>query len=355
MDMLAVVKYGNNKGEMELRQVPVPEIGDGDVLLKVKAAGLCGSDINSWKGLIKSNSLPRIPGHEFAGEIAAVGKRVKTWKPGDRVVSDISGYVCGRCHACIKGEFLECENRLNLGITMNGGFAEYVKIEEEVLMRHSMCLMHIPNSMSFEEGAIMDPVANGYTAAIIQGNLQLGENVVVLGVGPLGLNCIAAASLGGAAAVIAVARSSTSKKHREAAKAMGAAHIIESDTGDPIKEIMDITGGEGVPLILDSAGSNSLFPLCVACTWTGGKIVKIGYDFDSLDHSLFEMIEKNISLVGHMGFNPTAWKYGLRLVGSGRWNIKQIITHKLPLRDFNEGVKLLLNREAIKVVYSLTS
>lgn len=349
-EMTAVVRYGHGKGEMEVRRVPVPEIGDGDVLLKVKAAGLCGSDINGWKGLTKGKP-GTVQGHEFAGEIAAVGKRVKDWKPGDRVVSDNSGYVCGHCHACLKGEFLECETRLGLGSRLDGGFAEYCKIDEEVLMRHSMSLMRIPPSMSFEEAAIMDPVANGYNAVITQGALELGQHVVVIGAGPLGLGCIAAASLGGAASVITLVRSSTNKLHRDTAKALGATHIIETDSGDPLAAIRDITEGEGVALTLDTAGSNSLFPLCVSCTWKGGRIVKVGYDWGGLGHSLNEMVDKNISLIGHMGYNPTAWKYGLRLVASGRWNIKPMITQRLPLEDFAEGVALMESREAVKVVF----
>ena len=350
MEMKAIVRYGLEHGQVELRHVPVPQIEEGDVLIKVKAAGLCGSDLNHYKGKTVT-PVPVIIGHEFAGEIAAVGSRVTAWKVGDRVVSDNTGYVCGTCHACNTGEYLQCPNRKGLGSKMDGGFAEYVKISEPVLSVYPSCLMRIPDCISFEEAAILDPACNGYNAVVQQGGLMPGENVAVFGVGPIGLGCIAAAKVGGAVNIIAVVRKSTKDLHRNAAINMGATHIVEHDSKDAIKAIREITRGEGVALTLDSAGANELFPLSVDITRYGGKIVKLGYDWAPLGYSLYTMTNRNISMVGHMGYNPIAWKNVIRLLEAGKISTKLTITHRLPLDRFEEGIRLMNSREAIKVIF----
>ena len=349
--MKAVVQYGPNFGEIEVRDVPKPQVREGDILLKVKAAGLCGSDLNFYKGRMVG-AIPVIVGHEFAGEVAEVGSRVTRFRPGDRLVSDNTGYVCGTCFACSRGEYLWCENRKGLGSGMDGGFAEYVLIPEAVLSVYPNCLMRIPDGVSFEEAAILDPIANGYNAAIQQGGVMPGDSVAVFGVGPIGLSCILAARLAGARDVIAVVRKSTNQLHRDAARKYGATHIIEQETENAARVIRDITDGEGTALTLDSAGAYSLFPLAVDITRNGGKIVRLGYDWGGMgNHDLNLMTDRNISLVGHMGYNPIAWKNVLRRLSAGMIDVKSMITHRLPLVEYPEGIRLMREREAIKVIF----
>ena len=165
--MKAVVKYGYGPKEIEVRDVPIPEIGDDDILMEVKAAGVCGTDIAFDQGM-HANLLnpPVILGHELAGVIAAVGKNVKDWKVGDRVVSDNTGHVCGHCYACNTANYLACPERLGLGYGMDGGFTNFVKIHGDTLRIMPSSLMRIPDNMSFEAAAILDPACNGYRAVI---------------------------------------------------------------------------------------------------------------------------------------------------------------------------------------------
>ncbi|SCJ44918.1 Sorbitol dehydrogenase [uncultured Clostridium sp.] len=350
--MLSVVRYGLGKGEVELREVPIPQIGEGDVLLRVHSAGLCGSDINTYMGRGSGKTVPLIMGHEFAGTVAAVGRRVTRWKEGDRVVSDNTGAVCGSCYACMQGEYLQCPNRLGLGGAIDGGFAEYVRIPEQALSPFPNCLWRVPDDMPLEVAAILDPPSNGYNAVIQQGGLIAGETVAVMGVGPLGLGGIGAASAAGASKVIALVRASTSALHREAARKMGATHIIETDTQDARAEVLRLTDGEGVAITNNCAGPASTFPLCVDITRNGGKIVMTGYDWEHpLNHEITTMTDRNISLVGHMGYNPTSWRNVIRLIEAGKLDIRPMITHELPLKDFHEGVRLMQSRQAIKVIF----
>jgi len=348
--MKAVFRYGQEKGSIEIRDMPIPEIGDGDVLMKVKSAGLCGSDINSYMGRTHLH-LPVIMGHEFAGEVAAVGRRVTVWKPGDRVCSDNTGYLCGACPACRRGDFYQCSTRKGLGSKMNGGFAEYVRIPEEALAVNPNSLVRIPDSISDDEAAIIDPPSNAYNALIQQGGLQVGDTVAVLGAGPLSLSAITMANASGAVGIVCIVRRSTNDLHRDAAKKLGATHIFEEEDPDLIEKIMELTRGEGVAMTVDGAGPNHLFKKSVDMTMWGGKIVRIAYDWGPLNYSLNDFVNHNITLVGHMGYTPTAWLKAMKLLDAGKIDVKTMITHRMPLTDFFKGVDAMMSREAIKVIF----
>ncbi|MCC8180537.1 MAG: alcohol dehydrogenase catalytic domain-containing protein, partial [Planctomycetes bacterium] len=202
--MKAVIKKDYGPYTLEYADFPKPEAGDDDVVFKVKAAAICGSDLGLYYDTVEGKTVdyPIVIGHEFAGEISEVGKNVTRWKVGDRVVSDNSGYVCGTCHACGSGQYLFCANRKGMGNDMDGGFAEYVKIPGQVLQAFPNCLYRIPDNASYESAAMMDPCCNGYKAVIQEGGLLPGETVVVFGVGALGLFSVIAAKNGGAGKII---------------------------------------------------------------------------------------------------------------------------------------------------------
>jgi len=165
--MKALVKYGFGKGETEIRDVPIPEISDDDLLIEVKAAGICGSDLAFDDGG-HENLLnpPVILGHEFSGVISKIGKNIKDWKIGDRVVSENTGYICGKCYSCSIADYLSCPDRLGIGYGMDGGFTNFVKINGSILKRMPTCLFGIPETISFKEAAILDPCCNAYKAVV---------------------------------------------------------------------------------------------------------------------------------------------------------------------------------------------
>lgn len=354
--MKAVVKFAHGAEGIGLREKPIPEIGEGDVLIRVRAAGLCGSDVHIYKGSgeLPLGRLDMVIGHEFAGDVVAVGARVKHWKTGDRVASDNTGAVCGVCNACIRGEPIHCAHRLGLGSDLDGGFAEYVRIGAEVLDIFPSCLVHLPDELSYEEAAILDPVANGYTAVVQHGGFVPGDSVAVVGVGPLGLACINAAKLAGALHIFAIVRSSTSQTHRQAAQKLGATMILEQETDDIAAIVREKTHGEGVATAFECAGPAKLIGLCAGITRNGGRVVRVGLDFGGaplqLD-TINAMTFRNVSLICHNGYNPLAWRYCVDLLAAGKLNCKATITHILPLERYREGVDLMLRREAIKVIY----
>lgn len=348
--MKAVVKYGLGKGETEIRDVPIPEIGHDDVLLEVKAAGVCGSDISFDNGgLADLLRPPVILGHEFSGVVAAVGKNVSEWKIGDRVVSDNTGKVCGKCYACGKANYLYCAQRLGLGYGMDGGFTKYVKIHGETLNVFPQSLMRIPEAMSFEEAAILDPCCNGYMAVVQESRILPGDFGAVFGVGPLGLFAIQALKVSGASKIIAIGLSQDAERFELALK-LGATDIVIADKENVVLRVREITRDKNVALCVDCAGLNQVLKQALEITRQAGQIVKIGYDERPVGFSLDVAINKGISIKGHFGYDWISWRNSMNLITGGAIDMKSMISHSMGISDFREAFNLVKARKAIKII-----
>lgn len=348
--MKALVKYGYGKGETELRDVTIPDIGADDILIEVKAAGICGSDIafdaGGHENLLKP---PVILGHEFSGVIAKKGSNVKDWQIGDRVVSENTGYICGKCYACSNSDYLSCSERLGIGYGMDGGFTNYVKIPGEVLRRMPHPIFKIPDKISFEEAAIFDPCCNAYKAVVQESTFLPGEDLAVFGVGPLGLFAIQVGKVAGAANIISIGLSKDMERFKIAQK-LGATNIIMADREDVIEKVREITNGEGVSLVVDCAGVAVVLKQAIEITRNTGQIVKVGYDENPLNFSLDPILDKNISIKGHFGYNYISWKNVIKLAEKGLLDMKSMISHTLPLTRWKEGFDLVRNQKAVKVI-----
>ncbi|MEA5001919.1 MAG: alcohol dehydrogenase catalytic domain-containing protein [Christensenella sp.] len=348
--MKAVVKYQQGKDGIELRDVPVPEIGDDDVLLEIKAAGLCGSDLAFAQGHHADILFPPvILGHEFSGVVAKVGKNVTRWKIGDRVVSDNTGKVCGECYACSTADYLSCPERLGLGYGLDGGFAKYCKIYGETLKRFPNSLMRLPECISFEEAAVLDPACNAYMAVVQEAKVMPGEYVAVFGVGALGQFSIQAARAAGAAKIIVIGLSQDAERF-ELAKQHGATDIVTSDKVDAVAEVKRITNGEGVSTVVDCAGVAVVLKQAIEMVRTAGVIIKIGYDEKPLGFSLDDIVGRAIQLKGHFGYDWISWRNVMNLVVAGKFTLNTAITHKLKISQFEQALGLLRSKEAIKVI-----
>jgi threonine dehydrogenase-like Zn-dependent dehydrogenase len=348
--MKALVKYGFGKGETEIRDVPVPQTGDDDVLIEVKAAGICGSDIAFDAGGHENLLYPPvILGHEFSGVIAKAGKNVRDWQVGDRVVSENTGHICGKCYACSTSDYLSCPERLGIGYGMDGGFTNFVKIPGEVLQKMPHPLFRIPDTISFAEAAIIDPCCNSYKAVVQESRFFPGEDIAVFGVGPLGMFAIQVARVAGAANIISIGLSRDAERFKTAQK-LGANHIIMADKEDVIQKVKLITGGEGVALVVDCAGVAIVLKQAIEITRNTGQIVKVGYDENPVNFSLDPILDKNISIKGHFGYDYISWKNVIKLTEKGLLDLKSMISHTLPLSRWKEGFDLLRNQKAIKVI-----
>lgn len=341
------------QGRIELRDVPIPEIGEDDILLQVKACGICGSDLPFLCGVNPPIlDHPYTMGHEFTGVIAKMGSRVSSfWKVGDRVVSDNTASVCGRCPACAQGHFVQCKERHCLGADADGGFAEYVRIPGDVLKVYPNTLYHIPDCLSFEEATLMDPVANGYTAVVEQGEVRPGDNVVIFGAGALGLMALQQAHVAGAAKIILIGLSSDKRSRFAVGKAYGATHCIASDEEENlVAKVREIAGPNGIKTVIDAAGVPSITQQAIGILRNEGILVRIGTSKRPYNHHLDDFAFKNITIRGHMGYSTIAWMNSLELIRMGKLDLKTIITGTLPLEEFAKGAELLRTQEAAKLI-----
>lgn len=349
--MNALVLY--ERGKTEMRDVAKPVCGDRDIIIQVESAAICGSDIHFYIGTLPSlGSYPIVLGHEFSGIIAEMGPSADPyWKVGDRVISENTAAVCGRCPACEKGNFVNCPSRETLGCSVDGAFTQYVKISGDLLDVHKNCLFHLPESIPMDIAPLLEPAANAYMAVVQEGNIMPGENVVVFGAGALGLFSVQMAKIAGAANIILVGMESDIVSRFPCGMKLGATHtFINNPDTDLPAEISKICGNSGVALCIDAAGAPSVLKQAIEVVRNDGVVVRIGMNDKPYNYGMNEVNIKSISLIGHMGYNTTSWRNVISLASVGKLDLQSLISHRLPLSKIQEGFELLKEPSTIKIL-----
>jgi L-iditol 2-dehydrogenase len=308
---------------IKVKEVPVPEIGDDEVLIKVKDTGICGTDWSIYNGWYSADKLPMIPGHEFSGVIAKVGKHARGLKEGDRVTADIN-MSCGNCYYCIRGDQLLCNDFTQLGIHTDGTFAEYVKAKASLVH-------HLPNNLSFEDGAFIEPVSCCIHAAKAM-NARLGSSVAIIGSG-LGVLHARMAVLRACAPVIIIGRN---KKRLGIAKAMGADYTIDiNEVADPVAEVKKLTGGRGVDYAIEAVGTTQAYEQAFAMLRKGGVLSAFGItgEGDTMQIRPFEFVLGEKKVTGSCAGIGGDWPDAITLLSHGRIDPKPLFSMKVPLED----------------------
>ena len=344
------------RGRYELREVPVPQVGDDDILIQVKAAAICGSDVHVYDGHMDPLcGYPVIMGHENAGVIVAKGRNVpERWQVGDRVTSENTIDTCGTCYACITGDYVACESRRGMGIGADGCLAEYVLIPGKILRQVPDVIFHIPDNVSFEEAPLMEPAANGYKAVFQEGRLMAGETAVVSGAGALGLYSAHMAALGGAAHVVLLVRKSTDPAKLEVARRMGVTDVIYSDDPDAaLAKVAGLTGGFGADLFVETTGVPAVLQLGMRALHVKGRAVRIAINDAPYGFGLDDITLRSIELIGHMGYNTISWRNTINLARAGKLDLTSIVTHTVSLDECAHGLDMMVSREAGKVIVKI--
>jgi alcohol dehydrogenase/L-iditol 2-dehydrogenase len=339
----ALIKYANQPDSVELRDVPAPVPGPGQVLIRVAAVGICGSDIEMWhQDASWPINVPVILGHEFSGSIAALGPGVEGWAVGDRVTCETHASVCGRCPACRQGLPNLCPSRLGYGYGTDGAFAEYVVAPERVLHR-------LPDGVSFEGAALTEPACVAYNGLVVNARLLPGEPALILGPGPIGLFALQMARICGSAPIV-ITGTSADAERLEAARRLGADVAVDTGETDVEALVAGLTGGYGVPTVVDCVGRAPTVAQSMRCVARGGQIVKIGWGPQPLDLSLDPIIQKAVRLQGTFSHTWRTWEAVLGLVGYRRLDMQAMISDVIPLERWREGFDLVASRRAVKVV-----
>ncbi|MGD0159330.1 MAG: zinc-binding dehydrogenase [Candidatus Bathyarchaeia archaeon] len=327
--MKAARFYEPNK-PLRIEEVPLPKIRERWVLVEVKACGICHSDLHITKGTIKVPKTPLILGHEISGRIADIGSEIEEFRKGDRVL--VSGMIpCGECYYCASGKDNICQRKVELGIQIDGGYAQYVAVPSKNLYR-------MPDSMSYEEAAILtDAVATPFHAVKL-GRVTFGSTVAVFGVGGLGMNAVQLSTLAGAR-VIAV---DILDQKLALAKEFGAEETINSKIEDPIHRILQITNGNGVDVAFEFVGLPTTLEQAIASVRRGGKVVLAGVGTQKANLSMRDMTAKEIEIIGVQGFVAhTEYPALIDMVVHGRLDVKKMISQTVPLEEVNRGLDIL--------------
>ncbi len=339
--MLAVVKPNPAPGA-EIRQVKVPEFGLSDVLVKVDVASVCGTDLHiyNWDPWAQNRiHPPLIPGHEFCGHVAAVGKEVTTVKEGDFVSAEMH-VACGKCLQCRTGEAHICQHVKIIGVDANGAFAEYVVIPESNIWK-------LDPSIPKEYASILDPLGNA-VHTVLAGDIA-AKTVAITGTGPIGLFSIAVARACGATQIFAI---ETNKYRRAIAQQMKADFVIDPTVEDAKQIVMDATEGIGVDVVLEMAGHPSAIRTGFDILRRGGRISLLGIPSRpiSLDFA-DDIIFKGATIQGINGRKMyQTWYQMTALLKAGKLDLHPVITDRLAMKDFNKGMERLKTGEASKIL-----
>ncbi len=334
--MRAIAKTFAKEG-LEIIDVKIPEIKEKEVLIKVKMAAICGTDVHiyKWDEWAQSRiKIPQIIGHEFCGEVVEVGKAVSKVKKGDFVSAE-THIVCGRCIQCLSGQMHLCSNLKILGVDCDGCFAEYVKIPEDIVWINEP-------SLPPEIAAIQEPFGNAVYCTLVEP--VNGKSVLIMGAGPQGLFATAIARASGATLVIVV---EPSDFRRKMAKELGADVVINPNKENVEEIVMEMTKGVGVDVFLDMAGIEYSIKTGLKLLRKGGRFSAFGIPSRPISINFADdIIFKGITIYGINGrLMFDTWVKARNFLSTKRIDISKVITHKFKFSEFNKAFEILTSPE----------
>lgn len=339
--MNCVVKTAPGFGNLEYTQKPIPTIGPREILVKVKAAAICGTDVhikhwNDWAE--RRMSPPVVIGHEFSGEVVAIGSEVRSVKVGDRVSSE-SHIACNTCELCKAGHRHVCPSTSIIGVHQDGAFAEYIAIPEEIAF---VCP---DDSMSWEELALMEPFG-----VVVHGMMEyplMARTVAIIGAGPLGSMAVLLAKKAGAAKIIIL---EPNQERGRFALSLGADVLIDPTAEDPVAAVKALTGGQGVDQAVDCSGSVVGLESASRYLRPEGKLVCVAIPSKPFTFDLAEFSYRGCVLKGIAGRKMYETWEDIRGILTGGIDLAPIVSHKLPMSEFAQGLELMEQGKCCKCI-----
>ena len=340
MKALLLTEYKN----LEVTDVDNPQIGPKDLLVQVKACGICGSDIHGYDGSSGRRIPPLVMGHEAAGVVTEIGAEVSDFKVGDHVTFD-STVSCGACFHCRRGEINLCDNRMVLGVSCgeyrrHGAFAEMVSVPQHICYR-------LPDEMPFEHAALIEAVSVAVHAAN-RTPVSLGDTAVVVGSGMIGLLTIQAIRLAGCAKVIAI---DLDQNRLDTALELGADVGLKADEVDVAEEVKKLTGGRGADCALEVVGATQTIDTAIECVRKGGSITLVGNLAPRVEMPLQAIVTRELNVLGTCASNGE-YPACIELMRSGAIRVEPLITATASLEEGPEWFSRLYAGEkgAMKVI-----
>jgi len=341
--MIGLFKTAKGPGNMALLEAPVPTPRENEVLIEVKAAGICGTDVH-----IKHDAYPYWPpvimGHEFSGVIVEVGREVSGYQRGDRVVAEPHTLACGRCELCRTGNIQLCAAKRSPGWGIHGAFARYLVMPVHLLHR-------LPDALSFEEGAVVEPAANVVHDVLERGRVEPNDTVVVLGPGPIGLMSLMAARAVGAGKVVVVGAKEDEEMRLPIAKELGADAVIVAGREDPVQTVMDLTEGRGADLVVEASGSPKAIASTVGMVRRMGRIAAVGLPGGGdIPFPWNAAAWKVCTIIFNLSTGYTCWDRAIGLIAARKINVARIITHVEPLQSWERAFEAIESKRGLKAL-----
>ena len=339
----ALIKFGTNDGDVEIRDVAIPEMRADGVRLRVDAAGVCGSDLHMWRHHHSWEiKLPLVLGHEFCGVIEEVGDNVTGFEPGQRVACETAAQVCNRCNFCLSGDYNLCPHRLGYGALIDGAFTEQVVVRPEILH-------HVPDNVSSEFAALTEPICVAYSAVVDKTLIQPGDVVVIQGPGPIGIMCLQLIRLCGASDIV-VTGTSADAKRLAVAKELGATHTLNIQEEDATTLIKSLGDGYGADVVVDCTGVSIALKQALELVRPAGRITKVGWGPQDLNFNLDPLVQKAVTLQGSFSHTYPMWERALRLLSSGQVNLEPVVGGVYALDQWQSAFENMESGDHVKSV-----
>lgn len=341
--MKAIVKEKKGYDNIAYKDVPIPEINDDEVLIKVKAAGICGSDIH-----IFNDEFPYWPpvilGHEFSGVIEKTGKNIKRFKISDRVTAEPQQRVCGVCRFCRLGLIHLCSSKRSPGWGIDGAMAEYIKLPEGLLHK-------LPDNISFMEGAVIEPASTVTHAVIERGGIKPQDFVVVMGPGPIGLIAAQVARASGAKKVAITGLEEDREFRFKVAEELKIDFIINVQKQNLKDLILNETDGYGTDFVVECSGSEKAINMAIEILAKNGKLIAVGFSGkESLGINWDSAIYKELNIITSMSSTYSSWKYIIDMLKENLIDLRKVVSDILPLSKYREGFDRAAGKKGLKIV-----
>lgn len=339
--MKALMKMTKGTGHIEIKDIPEPEPAPNQVKIKVVAAGICGTDIHIYYDEYPLLRPPVVMGHEFSGEVVDFGEEVEGFRVGDLVTSETYAYVCGRCEYCRTGNPNLCPERRSIGSTVNGAFTKYVVTRKENVHK-------LPPGIDITSASLCEPLTCCVHGIVEKTCIHTGDTVVISGPGPIGLLSVQIVkSEGGIPIVLGVAKD---KDRLQLARDVGANLTVNIQQQNPVDIVNDITDSYGADVVLECAGKQASADMCLRVVKKMGKYTQMGLFGRPVTVDFEKIAYKELKVTGFFAHVPSAWKRALKLLEEGKVNLRSVVSHILPITEWEKAFEIVENQRGLKVL-----